>query len=166
MVGKSYDISYPDGWKIIWYIIPLWLESHMIYHTPTVGKSYGISYPDGWKIIWYIIPLWLENHMVYHTPTVGKSYGISYTYGWKIIWYFIPRWLENHTLFIHLHEIYCTFAVGKSSFKLGTHQMNFMNIWSSFIPLNSSIWDEFHHITGWNLSIRNIYNIPISQKEG
>jgi hypothetical protein len=31
--------------------------------------------------------------------------------------YFVSLWLENHTLFIHLHEIYCIFAVGKSSFK-------------------------------------------------
>jgi hypothetical protein len=43
---------------------------------------------------------------------------ILYPYSWKIIWYIIPLWLENHTLVIHLHEIYCTFAVGKSSFKL------------------------------------------------
>ena len=90
-----------------------------------------------YTILYGFIPLRLENHTlaiylykIYCTPVVGKSYlshlfmwGISYLCGWKSILlpsiyvrYIVPLRLKNHTLVIHLREIYCTSAVGKSYF--------------------------------------------------
>ena len=46
------------------------------------------------------------------THEVWKSYpGLAF-----YVRYFVPLWLENHILVIHLHDIYCTPAVGKSYF--------------------------------------------------
>ena len=39
--------------------------------------------------------------------------------------YLVPLRLENHTLVIHLSEIFCTFAVGKSSSKAGDRSNEF-----------------------------------------
>jgi uncharacterized membrane protein YhdT len=61
---------------------------------------------------------------------------ILYLCSWKIIpylsiymRYIVPLWLENHPV---------------NAAILG---MNFMHILVRIIPLISSVWDEFHHVT-------------------
>ena len=45
-----------------------------------------------------------------------ETHGACFSYHGLAIYvrYFVPLRLENHSLVIHLHEIYCTFVVGKS----------------------------------------------------
>ena len=100
-----------------------------------------------------------------HTLVQPFMWGILYPCGWKFISqlsiyvrYIVPLRLENHILVIHLCEVYSTPAVGKSylsssihgesfnpnsstncqpihPFSGWTHQLNFINIQSTFICL-------------------------------
>ena len=63
--------------------------------------------------------------------------------------YFVPLGLENHTLVIHLSEIFCTFAVGKSSSKVGDRSNEFHEHFGNFHT------PQFIHL-GWISSYNRV----------
>ena len=77
----------------------------------------------------------------YHCETHGACF--SY-HGLAIyVRYFVPLQLKNHCLVIHLHEIYCTFAVGKS-YLSHPFMLDILYLCGGKSYLSSSIYSEIN----------------------